>query len=72
MGCHSWVVTPGLSLRGYAAGERSATSTLTLTASAGATTGNAKVTVTGTSGALTHSPTIALTVKRVRGIEEAV
>src|SRR3984893_4028528 len=40
----------------------SATSRLTLTASAGATTGNATVTVTGTSGALTHATTIALTV----------
>src|SRR3982075_1431433 len=40
----------------------SATSTLTLTASGTATTGNATVTVTGTSGALTHSTTIALTV----------
>src|SRR5216683_2375881 len=39
-----------------------ATSTLTLTASGTATTGNATVTVTGTSGALTHSTTIALTV----------
>src|SRR6202163_4703270 len=40
----------------------SATSTLTLTASGTATTGNATVTITGTSGALTHSTTIALTV----------
>jgi hypothetical protein len=40
----------------------SATSTLTLTASGTATTGNATVTITGTSGALTHSATIALTV----------
>ncbi len=39
-----------------------ATSTLTLTASGTATTGNATVTITGTSGALTHSTTIALTV----------
>jgi hypothetical protein len=40
----------------------SATSTLTFTASASATVGTATVTVTGTSGALTHSTTIALTV----------
>src|SRR3982075_1921598 len=40
----------------------SATSTLTLTASSTATTGPATVTITGTSGALTHSTTIALTV----------
>jgi hypothetical protein len=39
-----------------------ATSTLTLTASGTATTGNATVTITGTSGALTHSTTVALTV----------
>ena len=38
------------------------TSTLTLTASATATTGAATVTITGTSGSLTHSTTIALTV----------
>ena len=53
MGCHS-EVTPA---------SGSATSTLALTASAGANTGNAPVTVTGISGALTHSTTIALTVK---------
>jgi kumamolisin len=39
-----------------------ATSTLTLTASSTATTGNSTVTVTGVSGSLTHSTTIALTV----------
>jgi len=50
----------------------SATSTLTLTASAGATTGNATVTVTGTSGALTHSATIALTVNSSVGLQTAV
>jgi kumamolisin len=38
------------------------TSTLTLTASATATTGAATVTITGISGSLTHSATIALTV----------
>ena len=60
MGCHS-EVTPA---------SGSATSTLALTASAGANTGNAPVTVTGISGALTHSTTIALTVKFVRGIAD--
>jgi len=50
----------------------SATSTLTLTAAAGATTGNATVTVTGTSGALTHSTTIALTVNSSVGLQTAV
>ena len=50
----------------------SATSTLTLTASAGATTGNATVTVTGTSGALNHSTTIALTVNSSVGLQTAV
>jgi hypothetical protein len=39
-----------------------AASTLTLTASSTATTGTATVTVTGTSGALTHSTNITLTV----------
>jgi len=46
----------------------SATSTLTLTASATATTGTATVTVTGTSGTLTHSTTIALTVNSSVGL----
>jgi hypothetical protein len=50
----------------------SATSTLTLTASAGATVGGATVTVTGTSGALTHSTTIALTVNSSVGLQTAV
>ncbi len=50
----------------------SAPSTLTLTASAGATTGNATVTVTGASGALTHSTTIALTVNSSVGLQTAV
>ncbi len=50
----------------------SATSTLTLTASATATTGNATVTVTGTSGSLTHSTTIALTVNSSTGSQTAV
>jgi hypothetical protein len=50
----------------------SATSTLTLTASATATTGNATVTVTGTSGSLTHSTTIALTVQSSTGTQTAV
>src|SRR2546427_11805418 len=60
MGCHS-EVTPA---------SGSATSTLALTASAGANTGNTPVTVTGISGALTHSTTIALTSKFVRGIAD--
>ena len=50
----------------------SATSTLTLTASATATTGAATVTVTGTSGSLTHSTTIALTVNSSVGLQTAV
>ncbi len=50
----------------------SATSTLTLTASATATVGAATVTVTGTSGALTHSATIALTVNSASGAQTAV
>jgi kumamolisin len=44
------------------AANGSATSTLTLTASATAATGTATITITGTSGSLTHSATIALTV----------
>jgi uncharacterized membrane protein len=50
----------------------SATSTLTLTASATATTGSATVTITGTSGTLTHSTTIALTVNSSVGLQTAV
>jgi hypothetical protein len=50
----------------------SATSTLTLTASALATTGTATVTVTGTAGSLTHSTTIALTVNSSVGLQTAV
>jgi hypothetical protein len=50
----------------------SATSTLTLTASATATTGAATVTVTGTSGTLSHSTTIALTVNSSVGLQTAV
>jgi hypothetical protein len=50
----------------------SASSTLTLTASATATTGAATVTVTGTSGSLTHSTTIALTVNSSTGSQTAV
>jgi hypothetical protein len=50
----------------------SAPSTLTLTASATATTGAATVTVTGTSGTLTHSTTIALTVNSSVGLQTAV
>jgi len=50
----------------------SATSTLTLTASATATTGTATVTVTGTSGTLTHSTTISLTVNSSVGLQTAV
>ena len=49
-----------------------ATSTLTLTASATATTGSASVTITGTSGTLTHSTTIALTVNSSVGLQTAV
>jgi subtilase family serine protease len=44
------------------AANGSATSTLTLTASSAAATGTATVTITGTSGSLTHSTTISLTV----------
>jgi hypothetical protein len=50
----------------------SASSTLTLTASATATTGTATVTVTGTSGSLTHSTTISLTVNSSVGLQTAV
>ena len=50
----------------------SATSVLTLTASATATTGSATVTVTGTSGSITHSATIALTVNSSSGAQTAV
>ena len=50
----------------------SATSTLTLTASATATVGTATVTVTGTSGTLTHSTTISLTVNSSVGLQTAV
>ena len=50
----------------------SATSTLTLTASAGAATGTVTVTVTGTSGSLTHSTTISLTVQSSTGTQTAV
>ncbi len=46
----------------------SATSTLTLTASATATAGTATVTITGTSGSLTHSTTISLTVNSSVGL----
>jgi subtilase family serine protease len=42
----------------------SATSTLTLTASSSATTGTATVTVTGTSGSITKSTTIVLTIDK--------
>jgi len=50
----------------------SATSTLTLTASATATAGSATVTITGTSGTLTHSTTIALSVNSSVGLQTAV
>jgi hypothetical protein len=50
----------------------SASSTLTLTASATATIGTATVTVTGTSGSLTHSTTISLTVNSSVGLQTAV
>jgi hypothetical protein len=50
----------------------SATSTLTLTASATATIGTATVTVTGTSGSITHSTTISLTVNSSVGLQTAV
>ena len=49
------------------AANGSVTSTLTLTASATATVGAATVTITGTSGSLTHSTTIALTVNASGG-----
>jgi kumamolisin len=45
----------------------SATSVLTLTASASATVGTATVTITGTSGSTTHSATITLTVNASSG-----
>jgi kumamolisin len=45
----------------------SATSVLTLTASASATVGTAAVTITGTSGSTTHSATITLTVNASSG-----
>jgi kumamolisin len=45
----------------------SATSVLTLTASASATVGTATVTITGTSGSTTHSTTISLTVNASSG-----
>jgi subtilase family serine protease len=45
----------------------SASSTLTLTASAGATVGTATVTITGTSGSTSHSATITLTVNASSG-----
>jgi hypothetical protein len=50
----------------------SVSSTLTLTASATATTGAATVTVAGTSGSLTHSTTISLTVNSSVGLQTAV
>jgi subtilase family serine protease len=50
----------------------STTSVLTLTASATATTGTATVTVTGTSGTLSHSTTISLTVNSSSGAQTAV
>jgi hypothetical protein len=50
----------------------SVNSTLTLTASATATLGNATVTVTGTSGSLIHSTNIALTVNSSAGGQTAV
>ena len=49
----------------------SATSTLTFTASASAAAGTTNVTVTGTSGSLTHSTTIALTVNSSVGLQTA-
>jgi hypothetical protein len=48
-------------------GNGNATSTLTLTASASAATGPATVTLTGTSGSLTHSTTLSLTVNSPGG-----
>jgi len=50
----------------------SVTSTLTLTASATATTGTSTITITGTSGTLTHSTTMSLTVNPVGGAQTAV
>jgi subtilase family serine protease len=50
----------------------SVNSTLTLTAAANATVGNATVTVTGTSGSLNHSTNIALTVNSSSGAQTAV
>jgi len=50
----------------------SATSTLTFTASATATTGTSTVTVTGTSGSLVQTATISLTVTQPGGPQTAV
>jgi subtilase family serine protease len=50
----------------------SVNSTLTLTAAANATIGNATVTVTGTSGSLSHGTNIALTVSSSSGAQTAV
>jgi hypothetical protein len=49
-----------------------ATSTLTFTASATATTGTTNITVTGTSGSLVQTTTIALTVSATGGAQTAV
>jgi len=49
-----------------------ATSTLTFTASATATTGTTNITVTGTSGSLVQTTTIALTVSSTGGAQTAV
>jgi hypothetical protein len=50
----------------------SATSTLTFTAAANATTGTSNVTITGTSGSLVQTTTIALTVTAAGGAQAAV
>ena len=66
-------VTAGFSVNPVTpAPNGSVTSVLTLTASATATTGTATVTVTGTSGTLSHSTTISLTVNSSSGAQTAV
>jgi hypothetical protein len=52
---------------GFNPASTTGTSTLTFTASATATTGTTNVTVTGTSGSLSHTTTVALTVRTAGG-----
>jgi subtilase family serine protease len=51
----------------FSPASTSTSSTLTLSASASATTGPATVTITGTSGSLSHTTTISLTVNATTG-----